>query len=469
MHASRPVLHRGLACIGSEDTELGVLTELKVGHVSGSMQAVAMPRHLKGREFMEGERSAVLVRRSDLPVPLKHPARSYFGGLPKLPPGFDWPRAEGVEEDPVALTFIAQIDLTEVPNVERRRLLPKTGTLYFFCSSVFEGEGAPPCRVLYHAAKTDALPERAPPPDLMPLAGNGGDYQVKWLDPRSDFHSKVEFKYPISFLPFRDIPAQHGPAEGELRIEALCEVLGRGEPDEPDLLLNRDVGNYAKDVNWPFNWLLITNVARSVLCHVRYDLEPSPYREPLNGETRGTLQNLDALANGWLERAKRKPALENVDAEAKKAFRAWWIDVALTFEKMRGQVWTYDLEIREDLRNAINHTIRFMAATGEQALVRAPLIYVENIKRRNHWTIPSGDDGQSGFFRTAIHQMLGHGSSWQDAPLEHCDDVLLLQVQGDDAFFNWHTNCGCVLHFWIGHDALSKLDFSEVEATLECD
>jgi hypothetical protein len=45
----------------------------------------------------------------------------------------------------------------------------------------------------------------------------------------------------------------------------------------------------------------------------------------------------------------------------------------------------------------------------------------------------------------------------------------LLQIQGDDAFFNWHTNCGCVLHFWIGRDALSTLDFSEVEATLECD
>jgi hypothetical protein len=42
-------------------------------------------------------------------------------------------------------------------------------------------------------------------------------------------------------------------------------------------------------------------------------------------------------------------------------------------------------------------------------------------------------------------------------------------MQGDGAFFNWHANSGCVLHFWISRDGLSKLDFSEVEATFECD
>jgi hypothetical protein len=45
-----------------------------------------------GGEELEAE-TALLVRRSDLPVPRTHPARSFFGGLPKLPAEFDWPRA----------------------------------------------------------------------------------------------------------------------------------------------------------------------------------------------------------------------------------------------------------------------------------------------------------------------------------------------------------------------------------------
>jgi Domain of unknown function (DUF1963) len=135
---------------------------------------------------------------------------------------------------------------------------------------------------------------------------------------------------------------------------------------------------------------------------------------------------------------------------------------------MRGQVSTYPHQVPRDLGDAIDHTIRYLAVHDEPALDHVPRSYVANLKRRNHWKTPDGK-GQSRFFSTAIHQILGYGSSWQGAPIEHYDDVLLLQIQGDDAFFNWHTNCGCVLHFWIGHDALSKLDFSQVEATLECD
>jgi hypothetical protein len=94
-----------------------------------------------------GARTAVLVRRSDLPVPLAHPARSFFGGLPKMPSDFVWPRA-GVtwdnEVEQVALTFIAQIDLSELPTSDVSAVLPARGTLYVFSSSVFEGEGNPP-------------------------------------------------------------------------------------------------------------------------------------------------------------------------------------------------------------------------------------------------------------------------------------------------------------------------------------
>lgn len=89
-------------------------------------------------ELEETALPAVLVRRSDLPVPFVHPGSSFFGGLPRLPPQFEWPRADvraNVELETVALTFVAQIDLADVPG-SKWSPLPKRGTLFFFCSSV---------------------------------------------------------------------------------------------------------------------------------------------------------------------------------------------------------------------------------------------------------------------------------------------------------------------------------------------
>lgn len=422
-------------------------------------------------EIEETALPAVLVRRSDLPVPLTHPARSFFGGLPRLPPQFEWPTAEVKANqtlETVALTFVAQIDLAEVPGAKWSPL-PKRGTLYFFCSSVFVGEGRPPCCVLYSDTAGDAYADRAPPPDLMPLAGTDGDAQVKWLDPALDFHSKVEFKYPLSFRPFRDFLFSEDAVGGELMIEELCKALGPGEPKELDLLQFRSVAEYEKDEHWPFNWLLITYVVRSVLSHVQRDLTPGSYYKPLTDDAAVELKRLRVGAIGWLERCRALTPMDNVDADTKATFRSWWFDVAQAYKKMDGQVSTYTSEISADLGNAINHTIRCMAAKDADIRDDAPLSYLVNLARQNHWKTPTAKDGKYRHFSTALHQMLGYGSGPQDATEEHSEDILLLQIQGDLAFFDWHSNIGCVLHFWIDLDAFAQLDFSQAVATYECD
>lgn len=414
---------------------------------------------------------AVLVRRTDLPVPLVHPARSFIGGLPKLPPHLDWPVAEVRADDAletVALTFVAQIDLGEVPGAGWSPL-PTRGTLYFFCSSVFVGEGHPPCRVLYSPAHGGAYADRAPPPNLMPLAGTNGDRQVKWLNPDLDLHSKVEFKYPISFLPFRDFYFHDDAVGGELMVKELCKALGPGEPRENDLLKFRSLTKYEKDEDWPFNWLLVTHVVRSVLTCVQRDLELGYFGKPLVDEAIVELRRLRASAIGWLERCRALTPMDDVDPETKATFRSWWIDVVQAYDRMKRQVRTYTSEIVDDLGNAINHTIRCMAASDVDAPDDAPLGYVANLERQNLWTTPSVEDGQRRRFRTAIHQMLGYGSGPQGATEEHLEDMLLLQIQGDPAFFNWHSDVGGVLHFWIDRDALAQRDFSQVVATYECD
>ncbi|MGY4629021.1 hypothetical protein ACVWY3_006777 [Bradyrhizobium sp. USDA 4486] len=371
----------------------------------------------------------MLVRRSDLPVPLTHPARSFFGGLPKLPPQLEWPTAEVKANETlekVALTSVAQIDLAEVLG-SGWSPLPKRGTLYFFCSSVFVGEGRPPCCVLYSPADGGTYPDRAPPPNLMPLGGTDGDRQVKWLDPTLDFHSKVEFKYPLSFRPFRDFYFHEDDVGGELMIEELCKALGPGEPEESDLLQFRTAAKYEKDEDWPFNWLLITYVVRSVLSHVLRDLKLGYYGKPLADEAIVELKRVHGGAIEWLERCRALTPMDDVDPDTRMAFRSWWLDVVQTYEKMDGQVRTYTSTLACDLGDAINHTIRSMAEEDADACDDARASYVENLERQNRWKTPTVEDGKHRYFRTALHQMLGYGSGPQDATEEHLEDVLLLQ------------------------------------------
>ncbi|MDF0520459.1 DUF1963 domain-containing protein [Bradyrhizobium yuanmingense] len=287
-------------------------------------------------ELEETARPAVLVRRSDLPVPLTHPARSFFGGLPRLPPQLEWPTAEvraNKTLETVALTFVAQIDLADVPG-SGWSPLPKRGTLYFFCSSVFVGEGHPPCRVLYSPTGGGAYPDREPPPNLMPLGGTDGESQVRWLDPVLDFHSKVEFKYPLSFLPFLDFYFLEDAVGGELMIEELCRTLGTGVQHESDLLQFRTAAEYEKDEDWPFNWLLISLVVRSVLAHVSRDLTRGYYGKPPTDEAAAELKRLRAGAIGWLERCRGLTPMDDVDPEMKASFRSWWFNMTKTYGKL---------------------------------------------------------------------------------------------------------------------------------------
>lgn len=303
----------------------------------------------------------------------------------------------------------------------------------------------------------------------MPLAGTNGDYQVKWLDPNLDFHSKVEFKYPLSFGLFRDFYFWEDSVGGELMVEELCKALGPGEPHESDLLEFRGVAEYEKDEDWPFNWLLITYVVRSVLSHVQRDLTGGYYGKPLTDEATMELMRLRAGAIGWLERCRGLTTMDDVDPETKASFRSWWLDVARAYKELDRKVPTYVGSIAGDLGNAINHTIRCMATQDVDISDHAPSSYLTNLARQNHWKTPTVHEGKYRHFNTALHQMLGYGSGPQDAAEEHLEDTLLLQMQGELSFLAWHSNIGCVLHFWIDRNRLAQLDFSQVVATLECD
>lgn len=78
------------------------------------------------------EEVAALVRPAILGLaPRKSPRAplgvSRLGGDPDLPPDVEWPRWRDVP-----IPFVAQIDLSELPSIAGRELLPESGRLYFF-------------------------------------------------------------------------------------------------------------------------------------------------------------------------------------------------------------------------------------------------------------------------------------------------------------------------------------------------
>ena len=123
-------------------------------------------------------------------------------------------------------------------------------------------------------------------------------------------------------------------------------------------------------------------MVRSVLSHVVGDLTPRYSYKPSNDEAVAEPKRLRAGAIGWIERCRALTAMDDVDADTRAIFRAWWTDVVHTYENIQQYVYTYASTIASDLGNAINHTIRCMAEQNVEAPDEVPLSYLTNLARR---------------------------------------------------------------------------------------
>ena len=94
---------------------------------------------------------------------------SRLGGVPDLPPDISGPQDQGL-----ALSFLAQFNLSEATQFDADNLLPATGWLYFFYEAAQQPWGYEPAheggfRVLY--APHTALLKRVGPPKNLPQYG----------------------------------------------------------------------------------------------------------------------------------------------------------------------------------------------------------------------------------------------------------------------------------------------------------
>lgn len=120
---------------------------------------------------------AVLLRRH---VPPRADALSYWGGVPTVPPGFEWPHFTPEGGSPRALSFLLQVDCAAIPRDARLGVMPDRGLLYFF-TDLHWGEHWK-WRVLFADADPSTLAPAAVPAAL-PRAYGEREY---WRWPRRD-------------------------------------------------------------------------------------------------------------------------------------------------------------------------------------------------------------------------------------------------------------------------------------------
>jgi len=139
--------------------------------------------------FDESELAEILteLKRNEIEINLKakplkiHPDASKIGGKPFLPKDFAWPYFEGESyEDGWGnrpLSFICQINISEITKYDKENLLPEKGMLYFFYESASQLWGYDPkdagCARVFYYESTDGFETIDYPEEL------GEDFRLK--------------------------------------------------------------------------------------------------------------------------------------------------------------------------------------------------------------------------------------------------------------------------------------------------
>ena len=148
---------------------------------------------------------------------------SKIGGCPSLPEDFVWPRYKGEAFDGVdkerPLSFMAQINLSDVAIYDEEGLLPHTGMLSFFYELMTMRWGFDPedtgCAKVYYFSEGTALSRTAAPKDLEEDA----------VMPECS----ISFDKHISLPEYQDYKKLDSEAQGNVRLwevydEVCCEL-----------------------------------------------------------------------------------------------------------------------------------------------------------------------------------------------------------------------------------------------------
>ncbi|WP_265563439.1 DUF1963 domain-containing protein [Sphingomicrobium arenosum] len=126
VHDLQDRLESGLAPAASDDAPLELTDVAREPEPALS----APPRPRRAHPALRKVREQAVMFRQHIPPQRDH--ASHWGGVPRVPEGFQWPSFTTSDGDTRALSFIASLDCAALPAAASFQLLPETGRLLFF-------------------------------------------------------------------------------------------------------------------------------------------------------------------------------------------------------------------------------------------------------------------------------------------------------------------------------------------------
>lgn len=430
------------------------------------------------RVFARYRRDAILLHRPYPPHTAPR-SNSHFGGLPRLPEHYGWPRTPAG----VPLHFLAQVDLADLP---LHGPLPRRGVLFFFGrddeEQVWEANrpAAESACVLYALDAFAATPPRAAPADLPPIGGYYPRPNAREFLRPGEPGPSLHVGWPIQALRIDTWPdataidpsvfnwGKLAPSrwfEGEQaalercyrereRYEELLEArraaafraaTGATEPPAGWYLSNADVtlalfGDEADERRFPERWLHADLFARAARAYLTRQTDVVAGQPAVLAD-----------ADGWIARAAAADARAAMPEVDRRAFRAW-------VGTIRHPLATGPLghPVASFVAAASLGTVRRFAGDPADARLLSDDTYAT--------LRPYFEEGGSWGPRWA--QMLGHAPSAQDAREPDDPTLCLLNLQSDQGL-GWMFGDVGEATFWIAPDALAARDLTRAWATIE--
>jgi hypothetical protein len=404
-------------------------------------------------------------------APMNHV--SQIGGRPNLPANMIWPEIVMKHGVRVALDFLAQINLKELPQVSQRDLLPATGTLYFFALSQshvrLDDLGPAAAQVLYSPEDARGVPRRRPPPSAgwnQDELHHGRTVAAEFRDtdePRSALHPRC---------PVVARSAKVGNEENTgAPVEATTSFDFRGielpRRVEDGVLHINFARNYWRESILPFKDVR-EHFTHAAQIYVEFEGKPFP--------------------NGRMAPPRPRPVY--VDNCLSDDFWASFTTEYLRWRdraaSLKAQLLTLSrgAVLRDDHREAVravvaasdalarkvhNYGLFFSnrAPTATRIALATLLLEHPEIAREHRDEVMAAHPSRQKLNRTITHRMLGPSFNVQGGTMDGPDPVLLLQLESDvwGPRLSWWD--GGNLTFWISAQDVAARRFERARAEIE--
>lgn len=374
---------------------------------------------------------------------------SFFGGLPFLPAGLNWPKSLSV---PGSQTFIAQVDCSTLPDCEGRDSLPRNGFLYFFRQSV-----------LYAECSSADLVEAVEPADLGYTETESPRIVYPWLEEEEGFPTLYP-KWPMSPVCAKSYPSVHPTEDGgeiasllnnvqhELNKTAQNNEFGRWTADPFPLRNDARLGTSGvrfPTQTFPEVWIFVRIISGAVRRKCIDALREADWRKDIQAETLIAARDIRDQSEDWIRRAEAASHFTKVDPAERIRFRDWLIELAGRASRT-GPVQLEDWKINEEIWEATNvGTDYCLAYSAESAgLISDELL---NLTDFRSW-------GRK--FR-----LIGNPSNCQNSVYNHRDCLLLMEY--DEEVLSPAKWTEGLIQYWIKPEDLQAGRFENAVASAE--